>query len=90
MTGLKILCNDEEGMTFPLILLLVPLAIFIAGLILSIKPASCIKWQIKFYEKINWRMEPINMQMEIRNTKIMGLFLIGAAIATIIYFMFKV
>jgi len=40
--------------------------------------------QKKFYEKINWRIEPISMQKEIRNTKIMGAFLAVAAIATII------
>jgi hypothetical protein len=76
-------------MPFPLILLLVPLAILIAGLILFIKPVFCIKWQIKFYGKINWRMEPISMEKEIRNTKIMGLFLVGASLATIIYFLVK-
>ncbi len=70
-------------------LLLMPLVIMIAGLVIFIKPAFCIEFQKKFYAKINWRMEPINMEMEIRNTKIMGLFLIGAAIATIIYFLVK-
>jgi len=41
--------------------------------------------QKKFYAKINWRIEPISMQKEIRNTKIMGIFLVSLALATIIY-----
>ncbi len=69
--------------------IVVPLVILIAGLIIFIKPVSCIELQKKFYEKINWRMEPINMEMEIRNTKIMGLFLVGASLATIVYFLIK-
>lgn len=45
------------------------------GLFLFLRPALAIKIQKRFYEKINWRIEPISMPKEIRNTKIMGLFL---------------
>ena len=54
------------------------------GLFLFLKPSLAIELQKKFYEKINWRIEPVSMPKEIRNTRIMGLFLIIAAFATII------
>jgi len=39
-------------------------------------PTLTIRLQQKFYALINWRMEPIDMVKEIRNTRAMGLFLI--------------
>ncbi|MDD5253071.1 MAG: hypothetical protein WC416_03610 [Candidatus Omnitrophota bacterium] len=48
------------------------------------KPGAVIEFQRKFYEKINWRIEPISMPREVRNTKLMGLFLILAAPLAII------
>ena len=55
------------------------------GLFVFLKPKITIELQIRFYEKINWRIEPISMQKEIRNTKIMGLFLTTIVLLTIIY-----
>lgn len=52
------------------------LASFLAGVFLAVKPLLAIKLQIKFYEKINWRVEPISMAKEIRNTRAMGVFLL--------------
>lgn len=65
--------------------------IFIAlvyGIFLVVKPGLAIKLQQKFYEKINWRMEPISMEKEIRNTRIMGVFLIALTVLTVIYVLF--
>ena len=58
-----------------IILLLIPAAGILAGLFIFFNPALIIEIQRKFYEKINWRIEPISMKKEIRNTRIMGLFL---------------
>ena len=55
------------------------------GLLLVLKPDWAIELQRRVYEKINWRIEPISMQKEIRNTRVMGVFLIGLASLTIIY-----
>ncbi len=55
------------------------------GLFVFLKPKITIELQRRFYEKINWRIEPISMQKEIRNTKIMGLFLTAIVLLTIIY-----
>ncbi len=40
------------------------------------KPGLAIEIQRRFYERINWRIAPISMAREIRNTRIMGLFVI--------------
>ena len=66
-------------------LLTVSLSCLLFGLFLYFKPAQAIKFQQKFYEKINWRMEPIDFKKEIRNTKWMGAFLIVFVIAALIY-----
>ncbi len=60
----------------------------IIGLFVFFKPELTIEIQKKFYERINWRIEPISMQKEIRNTKIMGMFLVVVAVVTIIYFIY--
>jgi len=57
----------------------------IAGVFLLFKPYSAIKIQIKFYEKINWRIEPISMKREIRNTKIMGIAIILISLVALIF-----
>lgn len=61
------------------------LAGVIAGLFLFLKPHSAIELQRMFYEKINWRIEPISMAKEIRNTKYMGLFLLIVNLLTVAY-----
>lgn len=47
------------------------------GLFIAINPISAIEIQRKFYEKINWKIEPISVPQEIRNTRIMGWFLVA-------------
>jgi len=69
----------------PLTPILIALVAIITGLFVFFKPEQVIEIQRKFYEKINWRIEPISMQKEIRNTKIMGIFLVVVAMITIIY-----
>jgi uncharacterized membrane protein YidH (DUF202 family) len=69
---------------FPLFLILVSAGSIAIGLFLFLKPSSAIELQKKFYEKINWRIEPVSMPKEIRNTRVMGLFLVLAALLTII------
>lgn len=58
------------------VLILFSLSAGVSGLFCAIRPEKAIKLQIKFYAKINWKMEPINKGLEIRNTRLMGCFLI--------------
>ena len=55
------------------------------GFFIFSRPASAIQIQKKFYQKINWRIEPISIPKEIRNTKIMGAFLLAMAVLVLVY-----
>jgi len=43
------------------------------GAVVVWQPRKIIDMQIAAYRLINWKMEPISMEKEIRNTRIMGL-----------------
>lgn len=53
------------------------------GLFLIAKPHQAIEIQKRFYARINWKIEPISMPREIRNTRIMGGFLIIVLLLTL-------
>lgn len=55
------------------------------GIFLFFCPILAIELQKKFYENINWKITPISMAKEIRNTRVMGLFLTVSSIAAMIY-----
>jgi len=42
------------------------------GIMLIIVPRKVIDLQIALYRPFNWKLEPISMEKEIRNTRIMG------------------
>ena len=71
---------------FLLILILVFSINIFLGIFLFSKPEKAIKIQESFYEKINWKIEPVSMQKEVRNTRIMGMSLIAVALSMIVYF----
>ncbi|MCM8780530.1 MAG: hypothetical protein NC908_01210 [Candidatus Omnitrophica bacterium] len=54
------------------------------GAFFVVRPTTAIKLQIKFYEKINWKISPVSMQKEVRNTRIMGFILIVVSVITLI------
>lgn len=54
--------------------------IFLFGLFLALNPSKAIKLQIAAYKPFNWKLEPISMEKEIKNTRIMGVFVLFAAI----------
>jgi hypothetical protein len=39
---------------------------------LIIKPEFDIEIQRRFYARINWRIEPVSLEKELRNTRLMG------------------
>lgn len=69
----------------PITLTLLMLVSFGLGLYLVLRPSRMISLQQKFYEKINWKMTPLNMKREILNTRLMGIFLLVFALLTAIY-----
>ncbi|MDD5005611.1 MAG: hypothetical protein PHS93_03800 [Candidatus Omnitrophica bacterium] len=58
---------------------------FLNGAICLLNPGLAIRIQQKFYEKINWKIEPINLIKELRNTRIMGLISLILSIILIIH-----
>jgi len=71
----------------PFIPILISIIDIIVGAFIFLKPELTIEIQRKFYEKINWRIEPISMPKEIRNTKIMGISVVFITILAVIYFL---
>jgi hypothetical protein len=55
------------------------------GIFIVRQPRRVIDIQKKFYLLINWQIEPVSMDIELRNTRWMGLFLILFAVAALIY-----
>jgi len=68
-----------------LFFLLVFAIIMLGGAIISF-PERVIDIQKWLYSLVNWRMEPISMSKEIRNTRFMGLLLIVFTIGASIYY----
>lgn len=55
------------------------------GLAIAWKPKKFIDAEIAVYRLINWKMEPVSMEKEVRNTRIMGLVLFIFGIAGFVY-----
>lgn len=77
-----------EKISLPTLIVFSILGIF-AGFFIMAKPSIAIEIQRKFYEKINWKIEPISMQKEIRNTRIMGWILAILSLATLSYILYQ-
>jgi len=56
------------------------------GIYVLRRPERIIKFQQWAYALVNWRMEPIDYPKEVRNTRLMGLFLVLFALAALIYY----
>jgi len=59
---------------------------FACGIFVYMYPEKIIEIHKRFYALINWRMEPISIPKEIRNTKWMGLFLISVTLIACAYY----
>jgi len=64
------------SLAFLLIFIIFSCFILLVAFLLIIKPSLAIEIQRRFYEKINWKIEPISMRKELRNTQLMGWFLV--------------
>ena len=72
-----------------LIFVIIALLAFLMGIYVYSQPLKIIDIQRRFYLLINWKIEPVSMQKEIRNTKAMGLFLIIFVIIVCVYIYVK-
>ena len=64
------------------------IAIVFGGLV-AWKPKKTIDIQIALYRPFNWKIEPISMDKEIRNTRIMGLAVLILGILSLGYILLK-
>jgi len=76
ITAVESAVNNAALLPWRAIMASVAICGVIFGLFMLLRPASAIRIQQRFYAQINWRMEPISMGKEIRNTRLMGAFLI--------------
>lgn len=60
------------------------------GSFLMTNPLACIEIQRRFYATINWKIEPVSNELEIRNTRIMGGFLIVLSVVTLVLAFIKI
>ena len=54
------------------------------GTLLAWKPKKAIEIQIAIYRPFNWKIEPISMEKEIRNTCIMGLAVLVLGVISLV------
>jgi len=55
------------------------------GALIAWKPKKAIDIQIALYRPFNWKIEPISMEREIKNTRTMGLTVLILGILALIY-----
>lgn len=80
-TTFEVIISNVAGLPWKIIIVLVACFGLCMGLFLMFRPASAIRLQQGFYARINWRMTPISLEKEIRNTRLMGAFLILSLLA---------
>lgn len=69
--------------------LLLPVTGIALGLILVWLPGACIEFQRRAYLLINWRMEPISMDRELNNTRLLGFGLTSFSLIGLVFVLFK-
>lgn len=67
----------------------ITLIILSFGILCVRRPERAIELQRKFYEKINWKLEPIVLKQELKNTRIMGMFMVIASALTLVVIILK-
>ncbi|MDP2924543.1 MAG: hypothetical protein Q8O30_12650 [Candidatus Omnitrophota bacterium] len=80
----KCCCFGAVICPFCIQLMIVVIAI-VFGALVAWKPRKTIDIQIAIYRPFNWKLEPISMEKEIKNTRIMGLTVLILGILSLIY-----
>lgn len=75
-------CHGGTICRFCVQLTIAVIAIAFGGL-LAWKPKKIIDMQIALYRPLNWKIEPISMKKEMRNTRIMGLVVLVLGILSL-------
>ena len=80
----KCCCSNGVICSYCLRLTIVTIAIVIGALVVW-QPRKVIDTQIALYRPFNWKIEPISMEKEIRNTRLMGLSVLILGIFALVY-----
>ncbi|MCX5680513.1 MAG: hypothetical protein NTZ95_07750 [Candidatus Omnitrophica bacterium] len=80
----KCCCSSAGICPFCIQLMIVVMAMALGALV-AWKPKKTIDIQIAIYRLFNWKIEPISMEKEIRNTRIMGMAVLILGILALIY-----
>ena len=76
-------CSCSLGRICPFcIQLMVSTVAILFGALIAWKPRKVIDLQTALYRPFNWKLEPISMEKEIRNTRLMGLALVVIGIVS--------
>ena len=79
-------CTCCEGMICQFCIRLTVVVIAtIFGALVAWKPKKTINTQTALYRPFNWKLEPIDIEKEIRNTRIMGLTVLILGILAFVY-----
>ena len=79
-------CSCSAGRICPFcVQLTISVIAILFGALISWKPRKTIDIQSALYRPFNWKLEPISMEKEIRNTRIMGAFVLIVGILTFMY-----
>ncbi len=63
--------------------------VIVFGALIAWKPKKVIDMQTALYRPFNWKLEPISMEKEIKNTRIMGMTLFILGTLVFIYILLK-
>lgn len=80
----KCCCSGKIVCAYCIQLMIVAIAI-VLGALVAWKPKKTIEIQIAIYRPFNWKVEPISMEKEIRNTRIMGLVVLILGMLSLTY-----
>lgn len=82
-------CSCYPGMICQFCVQLMIVIIAIAfGALVAWKPKKVIDMQIALYRPFNWKIEPISMKKEIRNTRIMGFAVLILGVLSLAFLIF--
>ncbi|MFH1778559.1 MAG: hypothetical protein ABH847_00790 [Candidatus Omnitrophota bacterium] len=76
------------SLTYKIIAVIIGLTSLLFGIVALLRSESVIKFQQRYCERINWKVEPISWELEVRSTKRFGRILIflGTVLLTIAFF----
>lgn len=90
ITNMLARCSCAGGMICPFCISLMIVVIgMIFGALITWKPKKAIDIQIALYKPFNWKLEPIDMDKEIRNTRIMGMTVLILTVISLVYILIK-